>query len=474
MFAPTGPTGPGGSDRLLDVLGDWTNKGHGGLSRRLAQALRSAITGGVLPGGTRLPPERRLASLLSVSRSTVTAALDELRGEGLLTSRQGRGTEVVGTTDPGATGNRVGSNYLPRGGIDLAAVVPTDGSHLPDLSIRTEDIVAAQGHLEPAGLPALREALAERMSLRHRPTDMAEIEVTHGTHHSISLVMDAFVSPGTNVLVEDPTYPGLLDNLDHRRARAVAIPGDAAGPDPEALRRLLRTHRPPVVYLQTGPHNPTGRVIAPARRRSIAEVLDEHGETVLLEDGALADLVFDGTSGPAFAELCRNTPVITAASCTKVAWATIRVGWLRATGVTRDRLARVRIATDLGASMPAQLLALQLLPHLDDLAVRRRAQLQVAVDEALAHLERAVPEWSVVPPAGSSALWVELPIPDAAPFVALARRHGVHVSPGAAHRVGGGPDPHLRICVDRPAAHVAEGLDRLAAAWHDLSTRAVL
>lgn len=199
----------------------------------------------------------------------------------------------------------------------------------------------------------------------------------------------------------------------------------------------------------------------------------EHGETVLFEDDALADLVFEGPRPPSFAVLCRTTPVVTAESCTKVAWATLRVGWLRSTGVTRDRIGRVRIATDLGASMPAQLLVLQLIPHYEEVIARRRDDLHVAVDRALDHLGKVLPEWTCTPPSGSSALWLELPIADTAPFVALARRHGVHVSPGTAHRVDGGPDPHLRICVDRPASHVIEGLDRLAAAWHDVRSRAI-
>lgn len=465
--------GPLPAEGLLTVVGDWSNAGHGSLARRLAQALRGAITGGVLAGGTRLPPERRMAEVLAVSRSTVTTALDELRADGLIESRQGRGTEVVGAAEAGSAGQRVGSNFLPRGGIDLAAVVPTDGSHLPPMTLRTADIVAAQGHLEPSGLPALREQLALRATHRNRATDPSEIQLTHGTHHSIALAMDTFVRPGTVVLVDDPTYPGTLDAIDHRKGRAIAIPSDDAGPDPEALGRLLRRHRPVLVYLQSGPHNPTGRVIGSGRRRAIAAALDEYGDAVVFEDEALADLGFAGRTGPSFASLCRIAPVITAESCTKVAWATLRVGWIRATGVVADQLERTRIANDLGVSVPSQLLALQLLPQLDDLAAVRRENLRVAVDQALEHLGRVLPEWTVRAPEGSSALWPELPIADATPFVALARRHGVHVSPGSAHRVDGGPDAHVRICVDRPASHTAEGLDRLAAAWHDLGTRAI-
>jgi DNA-binding GntR family transcriptional regulator len=56
--------------RLVSQLGPWSTR-TGPLYRRLAEALRAAIERGELPMGTRLPPERVLARLLDVSRTTV-------------------------------------------------------------------------------------------------------------------------------------------------------------------------------------------------------------------------------------------------------------------------------------------------------------------------------------------------------------------------------------------------------------------
>lgn len=459
-------------DRLIGLLGDWSSAGSGGLARRLALALRAAVVGGLLPVGSRLPPERQLAALLSVSRSTVTVALDELRAEGLLASRQGRGTVVVAGAEPAPTGDRVGAHFVSRGnGIDLAAAIPLEGSHLPALNLNTADLLAARGHLEPHGLLALREALAARHQALGVPTGTDEIQVTHGAHHAIALVIDALVEPGAAVAIDDPSYPGILDVVDHRRARTIPVPSDSAGPRPEALAGVLRRHRPAVVYLQTGVHNPTGRVLGPARRRALAEVLDDHGDAVVVADETLADLAFDGPRGVGLDLLCTVAPVVSIESLGKVAWAALRIGWLRSTGPVRERIARVRVATDLGPSVPSQLIALQLMPHLDELIQTRRSQLESAVAAAVGQVRAELPEWDLDPPVGSSALWPALPLADSAPFVALARRHGVHVTPGGVHLVGGGVDSHLRFCVDRPAGHVAEGIDRLAAAWEDLTTR---
>ena len=63
--------------------------------RALATALRAAIASGEVPVGTRLPPQRELADLLSIGRTSVVSAYNLLSGESLLVSRQGAGTWVA-------------------------------------------------------------------------------------------------------------------------------------------------------------------------------------------------------------------------------------------------------------------------------------------------------------------------------------------------------------------------------------------
>ena len=63
--------------------------------RDLAQALRAAIASGDIAVGTRLPPQRELAGLLAVGRTTVVAAYNLLLADSLIVTRQGAGTWVV-------------------------------------------------------------------------------------------------------------------------------------------------------------------------------------------------------------------------------------------------------------------------------------------------------------------------------------------------------------------------------------------
>lgn len=58
--------------------------------RALADGIRLLVLEGRVPVAARLPAERELAVSLAVSRTTVAAAYEALRGEGFLESRRGR------------------------------------------------------------------------------------------------------------------------------------------------------------------------------------------------------------------------------------------------------------------------------------------------------------------------------------------------------------------------------------------------
>jgi GntR family transcriptional regulator len=72
------------------------------LHQQVAAEIRRAIAKGEAKPGERLPPARDLAAILGVNRNTVLRALRDLRDEGLLDFRRGRGVTVSGTPPQGA------------------------------------------------------------------------------------------------------------------------------------------------------------------------------------------------------------------------------------------------------------------------------------------------------------------------------------------------------------------------------------
>lgn len=76
------------------------------LHEQVAGEIRRAIADGEAKPGERLPPAKDLAAVLGVNTNTVLRALRELREEGLLEFRRGRGVTVTGTPERGAVVER--------------------------------------------------------------------------------------------------------------------------------------------------------------------------------------------------------------------------------------------------------------------------------------------------------------------------------------------------------------------------------
>jgi DNA-binding transcriptional MocR family regulator len=467
-------TNSAGGPDLVAMLDGWARTGHGALPRRLAHALRHVVNAAVLPPGWQLPPERRLAAALSVSRATITQALDELRAEGLLSSTQGSGTYVSGPSAPSPVGTRVAEHLLTGPGIDLATGNPPDLSHLPAVTVDMTLLNAAGGGpgVNAFGLPAMRQAIAELystggLSAPPRPTTAEEIHVTSGAHQAIALLTASLAGRGQAIAFADVNYPGIFDIADGLEVRAAPVPTDRAGMLPESLDQVITRERPAALYAQAGPSNPTGTITPSSRLRALAAVLDRHNVPVI-EDATLAHLAFRGPV-PMFAEHCRSATVVSVDSLSKTCWAGLRLGWMRGTAPIVEQTMYRHLAFDLGPSVPSQLLALGFLPKLREIVAERRQRLATAVAYAAEQVAALIPEAQFTMPDGGSVLWVRFPVDDSEPLVRHARRFGVRTLPGSIHVTGRVPGPYVRICVDRPLDHVAEGIDRLARAWRDLA-----
>ena len=92
------------------------------LHEQVAGEIRRAIADGEAKPGERLPPAKDLAAILGVNTNTVLRALRQLRDEGLLEFRRGRGITVTGTPERSA---------LIEQAIDLLRYARTNG-YKPD------------------------------------------------------------------------------------------------------------------------------------------------------------------------------------------------------------------------------------------------------------------------------------------------------------------------------------------------------
>jgi DNA-binding transcriptional MocR family regulator len=469
---------------LVEMLGDWTTR-SGPMYRRLTAVLRQAVRVGDLQPGERLPSERQLAAALAVSRATVVAAYDDLRGAGILDSRQGSGTRVALTRDgsrptadgrvPGGRATSIFQRLVDGPGevISLTyaveAGVPELGDALLDLVRDDLPYLLADAGYHPRGLPALRDAIALHLSEQTMPTVADQVLVTTGAHQAISLVAAMYLRPRSTVVVESPSWPGCLDVFRAASARLIFVPLDEEGIRVDGTAQAIIEHAPALLYLTPTYHNPTGTLMSASRRRRIAEIAARHGVPILEDNAYGAVIGRADASPPPVAELApAHAEVLTVYSLAKAVWGGLRIGWVRAPVEVAERLARLKALADLGSPVLDQALAARLLPKLADLTAARAATVQQRLDHLGELLAEKLPSWRWRRPDGGSALWVDLPQTDARVFAQVALRHGVEVVPGAAMDPTGRHDTFIRVPFTFPVEVLTELVHRLSRAWADL------
>ncbi len=464
------------------TLSGWTTAATGPLYRRLAEAIRAAIRRGELSSGTRLPTERALAAELSVSRSTVVAAYDLLRGEGWLESRQGSGTWVrrhasvarFGEDRPGFLGrSTVTFRALIEGPgesieFTTAALVAGDLFRRPAVARAFEDLAAyartAIGY-EAVGHVPLRAAIADHLTRRWRlPTTQDEVIVTTGAQQAIGLATALYARPGEVVAVEDPTYLTAIDVFTAAGVRLLPVPIGVQGVRPERLRDAILEASPRFAYLMPTYQNPTG-VVMPERERRETAYLAQELQVPIVEDLTVADLFLDEPPPPPIGAFQGEVPVLTIGSLSKVLWGGLRVGWIRAPAPVIQRLGRMKLVTDHGSSTVSQIVAVRLLEDLEEISEERRALVRErkALLESL--LRERLPSWTWEPPAGGLCLWVRVPAGDATSLSQVASRHGVTIVPGPMTSVDGNFADRVRMPFVLEPDEMRDGVDRLAAAW---------
>ncbi|WP_117214414.1 PLP-dependent aminotransferase family protein [Allorhizocola rhizosphaerae] len=460
--------------QLARLLGRW----HALPARRrspdyaaLAGAVRGLLADGRLPLGVRLPAERELADSLGISRTTVSAAYRELRESGHLNSRRGAGSW---TTLP--KGHRVAGSGLWMADDDLDLIDLSCAA----LSAPDEMMTAAQRALEdfprylggagyhPTGILELRAAVADQYTARGLLTSPEQIMITNGVLHALDLVMRLLVPAGSSVLVESPTYPNALAALGARRARITTHGLDEAGWDGDLLFGALLQTRPRMAYLIPEFQNPTGHLMPAETRERLVATAQRTG-TDLVIDESFVDLALDGQEiPPAVASFDRHGRVLTVGGLSKPFWGGLRIGWVRASAPTVQRLAAARVGVDTAGPVLDQLVGVHLLSMAGKVIADRRKQLAAQRDALLAAVAEHLPTWRVIRPSGGVTLWAELDGPVSSALARAVESMGVRIAPGPRFGVDGTLERFLRLPFTQPIPELLDGVRRIAAARYDL------
>ena len=420
---------------------------------QIVERLTKLVKHGQLPDGARIPSIRKLAKLVGASPFTVVDAYDRLVARGIIESRAGRGFFVTqrkvapmppvieASADPGSDAialvraSLAASTEIIGGGCGFLPTAWYAEALPANLIARLAPQRRAQAWMPcpPQGLGELREQLAERLVQRGIACGPANIITTFGASQAFDLIARILFAPGDTVLVEDPGYFVLFEQLRAHHVKLVSIPRRSNGPDMEALEAACRTHRPRAFFMQTLLHNPTGTNTDPAICHRILSLAEAHAFAII-EDDVYGDLY----DGPAvrLAQLDGLRHVIHVGSFTKLLGPALRLGFVAADSrviaqLVERKLLSVLCGSGLLESMASEVLDSGRFMRYVQLVRSRLARMR---RDAQAALESAGLEFDAAPdgPIGGIFLWGR--VPSAVSVDALvrsARDHSILLANGA-------------------------------------------
>lgn len=451
----------------------------------LATRLRAEVAR--LRAGDRLPSSRALTEQYKVSPVTVSRALSTLAAEGLIVTRPGSGTFVAdrpvrsaAAPDFGWQAVALGDRTVDATGISAMMPVTPEGMislsggylHASLQPARALAAAASRAVHRPSswerppvsGIPGLREWFARCVGPDIAPGDVL---VASGGQAALSASLRALLPPGAPLLVESPTYPGVLVAARAAGFHPVGVPLDADGVRPDLLAEAFSMTGARVFYCQPTYHNPTGTVLSAQRRAQVLSVARAAGAFVIEDDYARHLAISPGP--PPLATLDRDGTVVHLTSLTKVTAPSMRIAAVIARGPVAERIRATQVVDSFFPARPLQETALELVSspswprHLGAVrtALRRRR------DTLAAAVARELPGVSATTPSGGLHLWLRFPYGlDEVALAEAATRHGVLVSAGRPSFPAEPPAPYLRLSYSMAAseAELTEGVRRLAQA----------
>lgn len=459
-----------GASSLRLLMGGWRPaSARSPAYRQIEQALRLLILDGRLPIGIRLPGERHLALELGVSRTTITAAYAELRQLGFIRSCHGSGTI---TRLPGERAKPKDLSLPVSGGIELSIAALPAPKEVHAAYVRAladlPHYLPTTGY-EPAGLAALRAAIADRYSQRGARTSPDEILVTQGAQHGLVLLLQLLARPGDRIVVDHPTYSKALEAIGNASCEPVPVPLPVRGWDVQQLEAALNQTGARLAYLLPDFHNPTGRCMDEPTRARLGR-LAAGRNCRLIVDETMVDLWLDAPPPPPLAAFDGVGKTITLGSMGKSFWGGMRIGWVRANHEIIVSLAAARASNDMGSPILEQLAAAILLENSDVTLLERRAAIGRQREHLLGMVRARLPDWKFETPPGGLSVWAELPLPVSTALAVAAHELGLRIAPGGRFGVGGAFERFVRLPYSLPQEALTEAVDRLVLAWGQVST----
>ena len=109
-----------------------------------------------------------------------------------------------------------------------------------------------------------------------------------GSQDLIAKAFEMVIEPGCNIMLENPSYTGIVSFLHTQPCNLVSVSTDTEGIMPESLESILKNWedvatRPKVLYTIPTGSNPTGVTVSLERKKAIYKICQEY-DILIMED----------------------------------------------------------------------------------------------------------------------------------------------------------------------------------------------
>ncbi|MET0333069.1 MAG: FadR/GntR family transcriptional regulator [Rhizobacter sp.] len=213
------------------------------LAMDLVDALTERVRAGSLEVGAKLPTEAAIMDEFGVSRTVVREALSKLQASGVVQTRHGIGTFVVGLGD--ASGFRIGPEQMATLR-DVISVLELR------IGVETEAAALAAQRRTDANLAVMRQALDEFGAAVAAGRDAVAADFTFHSELARATQNPRFADllgalgitaiPRVRLEAENPEDADRLEYLKRVHREHESIYDAVAAQDAEAARAAMRTH----------------------------------------------------------------------------------------------------------------------------------------------------------------------------------------------------------------------------------------
>ena len=216
-------------------------------------------------------------------------------------------------------------NTAPFGFDAPEAIVADMTRHLPD----------AQGYVDSKGIYSARTAVAQYYQARGlRDTTVEDVYIGNGVSELISMVLQAFVDDGNEILIPAPDYPlwtGAVSLAGGKPVHYRCDEDNGWNPDLADIEAKVTENTHAIVIIN--PNNPTGAVYSPEIVRGLVDIARRH-DLVVMADEIYEKIIFDDAVHHHAAEFAGDDVLCLTFSGLSKAYRVCgyRAGWLMISG----------------------------------------------------------------------------------------------------------------------------------------------